>query len=120
MVVALEGHDLEGRRSVEGGVERVLHELVDGLLGVANGEGRTGCESLRDLALRNTGIVNYLGLCALTVPVALDKAGMPVGLQLIAQHGQEERLLSIGLALENTLGDGRSRLGSPSMVKNEK
>ena len=72
------------------------------------------------LALRNTGIVNYLGLCALTIPVALDKAGMPVGLQLIARHGQEERLLSIGLALENTLGDGRSRLGSPSMVKNEK
>ncbi len=68
------------------------------------------------LALRNTAIVNYLGLCALSVPVALDGAGMPVGLQLIARHGQEERLLSIGLALENTLGDGRSRLGIPAMV----
>jgi len=68
------------------------------------------------LALRNTGIVNYLGLCALTVPVALDKEGMPVGMQLIARHGQEERLLSIGLALENVLGNGRARLGTPPMV----
>ncbi|MHA1537486.1 MAG: amidase [Alphaproteobacteria bacterium] len=68
------------------------------------------------LALRNTGVVNYLGLCALTVPVALDQAGMPVGLQLIARHGHEERLLSIGLALENELGNGRERLGKPPMI----
>jgi Asp-tRNA(Asn)/Glu-tRNA(Gln) amidotransferase A subunit family amidase len=28
--------------------------------------------------------VNYLGPCAITLPVGLDKAGMAVGLQLIA------------------------------------
>jgi aspartyl-tRNA(Asn)/glutamyl-tRNA(Gln) amidotransferase subunit A len=34
--------------------------------------------------VRNTVAVNYLGPCAITLPVGLDKAGMPVGLQLIA------------------------------------
>src|SRR5215472_9446692 len=34
--------------------------------------------------VRNTGWVNYLGLCAITMPVGRDRAGMPVGLQLTA------------------------------------
>jgi aspartyl-tRNA(Asn)/glutamyl-tRNA(Gln) amidotransferase subunit A len=65
------------------------------------------------LSLRNTSIVNYLGLCALTLPVALDRAGMPVGLQLIARHGEEERLLAVAGACEHCLGTGRERLGVP-------
>lgn len=63
------------------------------------------------LSLRNTCVVNYLGLCALTLPVGLDKAGMPVGLQLIARHGKEENLLRIALACERVLGSGSERLG---------
>lgn len=55
------------------------------------------------LALRNTAPVNYLGLCALTLPVGLDAAGMPVGMQLIAPARQEERLLAIGCAIEDAL-----------------
>src|ERR1700758_3776019 len=31
--------------------------------------------------VRNTVAVNYLGLCAMTMPVGRDPAGMPVGLQ---------------------------------------
>ena len=69
------------------------------------------------LSLRNTGIVNYLGLCALTMPVALDAAGMPVGMQVICQHGTEEHLLSIGLGIEAAIGNSRARLGAPPMVK---
>ena len=65
------------------------------------------------LCLRNTSVVSYLGLCALTLPCGLDDAGMPVGLQLIAGPGQEERLLGISLAVERTLGTGRQRLGVP-------
>jgi aspartyl-tRNA(Asn)/glutamyl-tRNA(Gln) amidotransferase subunit A len=65
------------------------------------------------LALRNTGIVNYLNLCALTIPVTLDGAGMPVGMQLISPRGREFGLLEVGLAIEKTLGTSRERLGLP-------
>ena len=68
------------------------------------------------LTARNTCPANVLGLCALTVPVGLDGAGMPVGLQLIARHGAEERLLALGLAVEGALGTARARLGVPPMV----
>jgi Asp-tRNA(Asn)/Glu-tRNA(Gln) amidotransferase A subunit family amidase len=53
--------------------------------------------------VRNTVAVNYLGLCALTMPVGRDRTGMPVGLQLIAPAGAEERLLAIGLPAERVL-----------------
>lgn len=68
------------------------------------------------LSLRNTAIVNYLGLCALTLPVTLDRAGMPVGLQLIARHGREEHLLAVASACERCLGTGRERLRVPPFI----
>ncbi|MDA7947220.1 MAG: amidase [Hyphomicrobiaceae bacterium] len=66
-------------------------------------------------ALRNTCIANLLGLCAITLPVGLDRAGIPVGLQCIAGPGQEEKLLSIALAFERILGTPRKRLGKPPL-----
>jgi aspartyl-tRNA(Asn)/glutamyl-tRNA(Gln) amidotransferase subunit A len=63
--------------------------------------------------VRNTLAVNYLGLCAITLPVALDKAGMPVGLQLIAPAWAEEKLLAIAFAAERVLGTATERLGTP-------
>lgn len=68
------------------------------------------------LALRNTCIANFLGLCAITIPAGLDQAGMPVGLQLMARHGDEEHLLAIALAVENIIGTSRQRLGKPPMT----
>ncbi|MEM9473473.1 MAG: amidase family protein, partial [Pseudomonadota bacterium] len=62
-------------------------------------------------ALRNTCIANLLELCAITLPVGLDKAGIPVGMQCIAGPGQEEKLLAIALAFERVLGTSRDRLG---------
>lgn len=62
---------------------------------------------------QNSHPVNLLGLCAITIPVALDGAGMPVGLQLIAGAGREERLLAVALACERVLGTARQRLGTP-------
>ena len=50
--------------------------------------------------VRNTVAVNYLGLCAITMPVGRDRAGMPVGLQLTAPAYAEEKLLTIALAAE--------------------
>ena len=60
---------------------------------------------------RNTVPVNMLGLIAITMPVGLDAAGMPVGLQLVMRHGEEERLLALALAVERAIGTGRDRLG---------
>jgi aspartyl-tRNA(Asn)/glutamyl-tRNA(Gln) amidotransferase subunit A len=67
------------------------------------------------LALRNTAIANLLGLCALTMPVGLDEAGMPTGLQLIAIRGAEHRLLAVARAFERRLGSGAQRLGRPPL-----
>ena len=69
------------------------------------------------LALRNTAPANMLTLCALSLPVALDKAGMPVGLQLIAPYGEDERLLAGGIAFERILGTAQQRLGAPPLCR---
>lgn len=68
-------------------------------------------------ALRNTSPANLLSLCALTLPVALCKEGMPVGLQLTAPFGEDERLLAGGAAFERVLGTARQRLGQPPMCR---
>jgi aspartyl-tRNA(Asn)/glutamyl-tRNA(Gln) amidotransferase subunit A len=61
--------------------------------------------------------VNYLGLCAATLPVGLDAIGMPVGLQLIAKGGDDERLVTIACAVERVLGTPRDVLGVPPMCR---
>jgi aspartyl-tRNA(Asn)/glutamyl-tRNA(Gln) amidotransferase subunit A len=70
---------------------------------------------------RNRGIVhnlvpvNFLTLCAATLPVGLDRLGLPVGLQLIAKGGDDERLVAIACAVERVLGTPRDLLGTPPM-----
>jgi aspartyl-tRNA(Asn)/glutamyl-tRNA(Gln) amidotransferase subunit A len=66
--------------------------------------------------VRNTAWVNYLGLCAITMPVGRDRAGMPVGLQLTAPAHAEEKLLTIALAAERVLGTAADRLGNPPLL----
>ena len=65
------------------------------------------------LALRNTVMANFMGLCGLTLPVGLDAANMPVGLQVLAGPWQDARLLAIGQAIEAKLGNGLEILGHP-------
>jgi len=67
--------------------------------------------------VHNTMPVNYLALCAATLPVGLDQAGMPVGLQLIAKGGDDERLVAIACAAECVLGSPRDILGAPPMCR---
>jgi aspartyl-tRNA(Asn)/glutamyl-tRNA(Gln) amidotransferase subunit A len=55
------------------------------------------------LAMRNTCPASFLGLCAVTLPVGCDAAGMPVGLQLIGAPNSEARLLAIAVELERLL-----------------
>ncbi|APE30810.1 2-amino-5-chloromuconate deaminase [Halomonas aestuarii] len=64
-------------------------------------------------ALRNTVVGNFMGLCALSLPVGKDAAGMPVGLQVLAGPDQDARLLSIGRAIEHELGNALACLGMP-------
>jgi aspartyl-tRNA(Asn)/glutamyl-tRNA(Gln) amidotransferase subunit A len=72
---------------------------------------------------RNRGIVhnlvpvNFLALCAATLPVGLDRLGLPVGLQLIARGGDDERLVAIACAAEGVLGTPREILGTPPMCR---
>ncbi|MBI82369.1 MAG: 2-amino-5-chloromuconate deaminase [Planctomycetaceae bacterium] len=64
-------------------------------------------------ALRNTYVGNALGLCSITLPVGLDAAGLPVGLQFLAPRHGEDKLLSIALCVERLLGNANERLGKP-------
>jgi len=62
-----------------------------------------------------TNPVNVLRLCAITMPCGLDRAGMPIGLQLVGRGGEDERLLAIALASERILGTPLERLGAPPL-----
>jgi aspartyl-tRNA(Asn)/glutamyl-tRNA(Gln) amidotransferase subunit A len=72
---------------------------------------------------RNRGMVhnlvpvNFLGLCAATLPAGLDRLGLPVGLQLFAKGGDDERLVAIACAAERVLGTPREILGVPPMCR---
>ena len=76
-----------------------------------------GYSTANAMMARNTQAVNLLALSAITMPIALDAAGMPVGLQLIARGGQEACLLAAAWAVERALGTGRERLGAPPMCR---
>jgi aspartyl-tRNA(Asn)/glutamyl-tRNA(Gln) amidotransferase subunit A len=49
--------------------------------------------------LRNTAIINFFDLCAVTLPLPVAPA-LPVGLMLVARNGSDHRLLSIAAAVE--------------------
>lgn len=53
---------------------------------------------------RLTRPFSYLGLPVLTVPIGLDRHGMPVGVQLVGRPFGEARLLSVGSRLADALG----------------
>ncbi len=67
------------------------------------------------LALRNTMICNFMGLCALTLPVGVDALSMPVGMQVIAKPWEDRQLLAIGQTIELEIGNGLEILGEPPM-----
>ena len=67
--------------------------------------------------VRNTNTASLLGMCAVTLPVALDGAGMPVGLHIVARGGDEETALALALACERALGPARERIGTPPMCR---
>ena len=67
------------------------------------------------MAARNTTVANLLAMSAVTIPVALDAAGMPVGLQINCAGGDDARAVAIARAFEKVLGTARQRLGVPPL-----
>jgi aspartyl-tRNA(Asn)/glutamyl-tRNA(Gln) amidotransferase subunit A len=49
--------------------------------------------------LRNTAIINFFDLCAVTLPLTVAPA-LPVGLMLVSRNGQDHRLVNIAAATE--------------------
>jgi aspartyl-tRNA(Asn)/glutamyl-tRNA(Gln) amidotransferase subunit A len=51
------------------------------------------------MLLRNTVIVNFFDLCAISLPLPRE-GGLPTGLMLVARNGQDQRLFRIATAVE--------------------
>jgi aspartyl-tRNA(Asn)/glutamyl-tRNA(Gln) amidotransferase subunit A len=67
--------------------------------------------------IRNCCVANCLRLCAVTVPVGLDREGLPVGMELLGRHGDEERVIAAALAVERLLGAAGERIGTPPLLR---
>lgn len=67
------------------------------------------------MAARNTTTVNLLAMSAVTIPVALDVAGMPVGLHIVCPGGADERAIAVARSFEKVLGTALERLGAPPL-----
>jgi aspartyl-tRNA(Asn)/glutamyl-tRNA(Gln) amidotransferase subunit A len=53
-----------------------------------------------DLLLgRNTSIVNFFDLCAVSLPIP-RQSGLPAGLMLVARNGEDRKLFAIAAAVE--------------------
>lgn len=66
--------------------------------------------------LRNTCVGNSLGLCAITLPIGLDASGIPVGLQLMGENGQDEKLICIASCIERLIGNRAERIGPAPII----
>ncbi len=67
------------------------------------------------MAARNTTVANLLAMSAVTIPVALDAASMPVGLQVMCAGGDDARAVAMARAFEKVLGTAQQRLGAPPL-----
>ena len=54
-------------------------------------------------AIHYTFLGNLFRMCGLALPSGTDPAGLPTGVQFLAPGGDDDRLMSIGLSLENAL-----------------
>ena len=64
-----------------------------------------------------TVTANLTGLPALSIPIGFTKAGLPVGMQIIAPHFSEELLFQVGHAYEQTTANEPWRKKEPSFTE---
>jgi len=84
--------------------------LAPAAVGAAEASHDTVGEPLMNL------LATFAGLPAISIPVALDESGLPLGVQLIGAQDGDERLLAIAAAIEERLGFRRPQL---PMVRTE-
>lgn len=60
-------------------------------------------EAVRHALLRLTSPTDYTGNPSMSMPCGFSKSGLPIGVQLIGKHGQEDKLYQFGYALEQNL-----------------
>lgn len=75
-----------------------------------------GYRSANEALGRNSYPFNIWDLPALSMPAALDRNGMPIGMQVIGAPGAEDDLLRHAAAIEHVLGPGSARCGPPPML----
>ncbi len=54
--------------------------------------------------MRSAYLITVTGCPAISVPAGTTEDGLPVGLQLVGQHGSERRLLAVAAAFEDAAG----------------
>ena len=59
--------------------------------------------SVRYALLKLTSPINYTGNPALTIPCGFSKSGLPIDVQIIGRHGEEEKVYRFGAQLEKRL-----------------
>ncbi|KAF4651773.1 hypothetical protein FOL47_000184 [Perkinsus chesapeaki] len=52
---------------------------------------------------------NLVGFPSITIPVGQNKEGMPLGIQIMAPHWQDDKLIKVGLDVQRQLAGGRIR-----------
>jgi aspartyl-tRNA(Asn)/glutamyl-tRNA(Gln) amidotransferase subunit A len=52
------------------------------------------------MALRNTRLANFLGVCAITIPAGFTRSGLPVGLMAMGSAFGEAELLKVAAGME--------------------
>ncbi len=72
-------------------------------IGQINVEIRGAMEEVRTAATRFTRVMNALGLPAISIPCGFSRRGLPIGLQMIAAAGQEDLLLRVAAAMEDSM-----------------
>ncbi len=73
-------------------------------IGQTSVEIRGATEEVRTAATRFTRVMNALGLPAISIPCGFSRSGLPIGLQIIAAARQEDLLLGIAAAMEDSMG----------------
>ena len=59
---------------------------------------------LRPFHFVYTGVVNVLGFPSTQVPLGLSSRGLPLGVQVIAAHGNDHLTIAVACALEEMFG----------------